>query len=72
MVSKDFHFKSQMIRCLEMNAENSYKIILESINKVNCHQYSAFIENDLYRIMQKDQISEVFNFFEASDHEEFE
>ena len=72
ILSRDFHFKSQLIRCLDINAENSYKIILESINKVNSHLYSASIENDLFRIMSKSEIHEIFNFFEASDYEEFE
>ena len=33
IISIDFHFKSQVIRCLDLNAENSYKIIAESIIK---------------------------------------
>lgn len=72
IVSKDFHFKSQLVRCLEINAENSYQIILESINRINSHLYSAFIENDLFRIMSRSEISEIFKFFEVSDFEEFE
>ena len=70
ILSKDFHFKSQLIRCLDINAENSYKIIIESINKVNNHMYSALLENDLSRIMDKNEISEIFKFFEVSDYEE--
>ena len=61
-----------MIRCLDINAENSYKIIIESINKVNFNTYSALIENDLFRIMSKSEISEIFKFFEVSDFEEHE
>ena len=72
MISKDFHFKSQLIRCLEINAENSYRIIIESINKLNDHKYSALLENDLSKIMSKSEISEIFKFFEVSDYEEIE
>ena len=45
---------------------------MESINKANCHEYSALIEKDLFRIMSKGEISEIYNFFTVSDHEELE
>ena len=72
MLSKDFHFKTQLVRCLDINADNSYKIIIESINKVNCHRYTPLLENDLLRIMSKNQNSEIFKFFEVSDFEELQ
>ena len=35
IVSKDFNFKSQLMRALEINALNSYKILFENINEIN-------------------------------------
>ena len=60
------------MRCLDSNADNSYKIIIESINKINSASYIAFVEHDLFRIMAKNDISEIFKFFEVSDYEELE
>ena len=34
--------------------------------------YSALLENDLLKIMSKNDNSEIFNFFEVSDFEELE
>ena len=53
IISTDFHFKSQVIRCLDLNAENSYKIIMEAMIKANSYKYSEILENDLVRIMSK-------------------
>ena len=72
IISQDFHFKSQVIRCLDLNAENSYKIIIESLVKQNSHKYCSLIERDLHRIMDKSSISEIYNFFSVTDFEELE
>lgn len=60
------------MRCLDLNAENSYKIILESIIQANSYKYSAFIEHDLVRMMSNVQISEIYSFFTVTDYEELE
>ena len=70
IISMDFHFKSQVIRCLDLNAENSYKIIMEAIIKTNSYKYSELLENDLVRIMSKDGIQEIYHFFTVSNHED--
>ena len=72
MLSKDFHFKTQLIRSLEINAENSYNIIIESIFKVNKRSYVELLENDLIKILSKEFIHEIFEFFAFSDQEEIE
>ena len=35
IVSHDFNFKSQIMRSLEINADTSYKILIDSINQIN-------------------------------------
>lgn len=72
MLSKDFHFKTQLIRSLEINAENSYKIIIESVFKVNRRAYTELLENDLFKILSKENIHDIFEFFKFSDQEELE
>ena len=72
ILSKDFNFKTQLVRCLEINADNSYKLILDSINKMNHYKYSALLENDLVRIMEKNDIRDIFYFFKVSQNEDVE
>lgn len=35
IISKDFNFKSQLIRSLEINADKSYGLIVESVFAIN-------------------------------------
>ena len=42
---------------------------MEIINRMNCRDYVEILENDLHRIMSKNDISEMFNFFTMSDYE---
>ena len=72
MLSKDFHFKTQLIRSLEINAENSYKIIIESVFKVNRRAYTQLLENDLFKILTLENTHVIFDFFKFSDQEELE
>ena len=57
ILSQDFCFKSQIIRSLEMNANNSLKVLFENIFKLNRQEYGELIEHDLIEIMKSRQIS---------------
>lgn len=70
IISKDFNFKTQLMRSLDINAENSYKIIIESINKINRSSYNGYLEHDMFKIMSKFEIREIYDYFDVSDHEE--
>jgi hypothetical protein len=48
ILSKDFNFKTQLMRSLDMNAENSYTILIESVHKINSSQYNYHLEHDLF------------------------
>ena len=60
------------MRSLDINAENSYKILIESINKINKSAYNCYLEYDMFKIMSKTEIREIYDFFDVSDHEELE
>lgn len=42
-----------MMRSLEVNADTSYQIILESINRINKSAYKYLMEYDLFKFMEK-------------------
>ena len=69
IISKDFNFKTQLMRSLEINAENSYKLILDTIMRINHQKYNDLLEHDMYRIMEKNDIKGIFGFFEVSSTE---
>lgn len=57
------------MRSLEMKADNSHRILLESLNDINDNVYSTLLENDLYKLLTKDNIQEMFSFFQVDRHE---
>lgn len=69
IVSRDFNFKSQIMRSLEINATQSYYLMLENIFKINKRKYAELLEHDLYKIMEKDDMQEIFEFFDISKYE---
>ena len=58
------------MRSLDINAENSYMIIVESIHKINSSKYNCLLENDMFKIMDKPEISEIYDYFDISEQEE--
>ena len=70
ILSQDFNFKSQMIRCFEIKANNSQKVIFENIFKINEKGYAPLIEHDLIQIMMKTKVAYIQPFFELTNKEE--
>lgn len=66
IVSLDFTFKSQMMRCKDIRAKNSFKILVESIHEINKMKYGKILEHDLFSLMNDNNISEIVPFFERT------
>ena len=56
-----------MMRSLDINAESSYTIIIDSIHKINSSQYNYHIEHDMFQIMAKPEIKEIYDYFDISE-----
>ena len=48
ITSQDFNLKTQLMRSLEMKADNSHRILLENLNDINENCYAGMLEHDLY------------------------
>ena len=57
------------MRSLEMKADNSHRILLENLNDINENCYAGMLEHDLYKLLMKDNIKELFDFFQVDRHE---
>ena len=53
-----------------MKADNSHRVLLEILNDINDNVYSCMLEHDLKKLLMKDNISEMFSFFQVDRHEE--
>ena len=56
IISQDFNLKTQIMRSLEMKADNSHRILLEILNDINDNVYSCLLEHDLKKLLMKDNI----------------
>ena len=56
ILSQDFLFKSQIVRCLENKLNNSLKLILEKIFQLNSDTYQNYIENDFNMILDQPKV----------------
>ena len=70
IISQDFNLKSLLLRSLDAKADNAYRILFECMNEINSEKYVNIIEHDLYRLMIKEDIQELFAFFELDEEEE--
>lgn len=70
IISQDFNLKSLLLRSLDAKADNAYRILFECMNEINSEKYVNIIEHDLYRLMIKEDIQELFVFFELDQEEE--
>ena len=70
IISQDFNLKSLLLRSLDTKADNAYRILFECMNEINSERYVNIIEHDLYRLMMKEDIQELFVFFELDQEEE--
>lgn len=66
IVSLDFTFKSQIMRCKDINAKNSFRIIMESIIDANMMKYGKVLEHDMFRLMNDNKIAEIIPFFDKT------
>tara|TARA_B110000305_G_scaffold202757_1_gene231310 strand:+ start:232 stop:456 length:225 start_codon:yes stop_codon:yes gene_type:complete len=70
IISQDFNLKSLLLRSLDTKADNSYRILFEYMNEINSEKYVHIIEHDLYQLIMKEDIQELFVFFELDEEEE--
>ena len=55
------------MRSLDINAENSYSIIIENVHKINSSKYNPHLEHDMFKIMTKPDIKDIFDYFDISE-----
>lgn len=54
------------MRCKDINAKNSFRIIMESIHDINMMKYGKVLEHDLFRLMNDNKIAEIIPFFDKT------
>ena len=59
----DFNQKSPLMRCKDIDAHESFRILTKTVFDINDHEYATVLENDLYQLMNEQHIENIIPFF---------
>jgi hypothetical protein len=69
-VQTDFNFVSSLRLAMELNSNQSVKIILQKVFEINSKAYQEMMMLDLPKMLQQTKIERIYPFLER-DYEEF-
>ena len=70
MVQIDFNFVSSIRLAMELNSNQSVKLMLNNVFKLNSIEYQEMMMLDLPKMLQQPKIERIFPFLER-DYEEY-